>query len=139
MFKGRSRAARHFYLFSVMPADNTDTPVKLSTTLKLVPKSDYTPPWNGTVHAMYSTIDNVMSSATEAEIWTVFKSCQACVSIRMTLIKVGHPQPPTPIEVDNQCDKGIFTDTIKQKRSKCMDMLFFWVRDRINQGQFFIY
>ena len=80
-----------------------------------------------------------MSSATEAEIASVFKSCQVCVSIRTALIEMGHPQPPTPIEVDNQCDMGILTETTKQKRSKCTDVHFFWARDRINQGQFFIY
>ena len=99
--KGCSRAAEYFYLSSVMPSDNCDTPVKPSTNLKLVPNIDPPPPWNGAVHVVCSIIANVMSSATEAEIAAVFKSCQACVSIRTALIEMGHPQLPTPFEVDN--------------------------------------
>ena len=84
--KGRSRAAGYFYLSSVMPSDNCDTPVKPSANFKLAPNTDPPPPWNGAVHVMCSIIANVMSSATEAEIAAVFKSCQECVSIRTALI-----------------------------------------------------
>ena len=52
---------------------------------------------------------------------------------------MGHPRPATPIEVDNQCAVGILTDTVKQRRAKAMDMRFFWVKDRIRQGQFSLY
>jgi hypothetical protein len=51
---------------------------------------------------------------------------------------VGHPQPPTPIETDNNAAAGIANDSIKQKRSKAMDMRFCWMRDRARQGQFHI-
>ena len=80
-----------------------------------------------------------MSSATEAEIGAVLKNCQTCVTVRKALTEMGHPQPPTPAEVDNQCDVGIFAGTIKQKQSRCMDKRFFWVKDRTNQAQFYIY
>jgi hypothetical protein len=36
------------------------------------------------------------------------------------------------------CRIGIATDSIKQKRSKAIDMRFHWVRDRVRQGQFII-
>ncbi len=39
---------------------------------------------------------------------------------------------------DNTCAIGIATDSIKQKRSKSIDMRFHWVRDRVRQGQFII-
>ena len=52
---------------------------------------------------------------------------------------LGHPQPPTPIQVDNECAVGIVTDTVEQKHTKSMDMRFYWVRDRVKQGQFYIY
>jgi hypothetical protein len=51
---------------------------------------------------------------------------------------MGHPQPPTPIETDNNTAAGIANDSIKQKRSKAMDMRFCWMRDRVRQGQFHI-
>jgi hypothetical protein len=34
--------------------------------------------------------------------------------------------------------EGLATDTINAKRSKSMDVRFFWLRDRIQKSQFFI-
>ena len=31
---------------------------------------------------------------------------------------------------------GIVNRTIKQRRSNAIDMHFYWIRDRVNQGQF---
>ena len=52
---------------------------------------------------------------------------------------MGHPQPPTPMEVDNETAIGLLKITMKQKRSKASDMRFYWVRDRVKQNQFLIY
>jgi hypothetical protein len=40
---------------------------------------------------------------------------------------MGHPQPQTPVHRDNATAVGITTNTIKQQRSRSMDMQFFWV------------
>ena len=72
-----------------------------------------------------------MSSATEADIVADFTNYKECLVIRHVLTEMGHPQSPTPVEVDNQCVDGILTDTIKKRRSKAMDMRFFWMTDRI--------
>ena len=37
---------------------------------------------------------------------------------------MSHPQQPTPIQVDNSTAVGIANKSIKQKRSKAMDMRF---------------
>lgn len=37
-----------------------------------------------------------------------------CVTVRKALTEMGHPQPPTPAEVDNQCDVGILAGTINK-------------------------
>ena len=39
----------------------------------------------------------------------------------------------------NSRGSGIANDEVKQRRSKAMDMRFYWVRDRVRQGQFLIY
>ena len=52
---------------------------------------------------------------------------------------MGHSQPPNPVQVDNSTALGIATGTIKQPKSKAMDMRFYWIRDRKNQKQFNIY
>ena len=64
---------------------------------------------------------------------------QDAVSIRATLIEMGHPQPPTPLQVDNTTAQSFASGTMKQKRSKSIDMNFYWLQDRENQSQFKIY
>ena len=55
------------------------------------------------------------------------------------IIDLGHPQPATPMQTDNACAEGILNDTVKQKRSKAIDMRFYWLRDRVNQKMFNVY
>jgi hypothetical protein len=38
--------------------------------------------------------------------------------------------------MDNTVAIGIATDTINTRRSKSIDMRFYWLRDRVRQGQF---
>ena len=53
---------------------------------------------------------------------------------------MGHPQnEPTPIQTDNSTETGIANNTIKQRRSKAMDMIFHWVRDRTTHKQILVY
>ena len=52
---------------------------------------------------------------------------------------MGHPQPPTPYQVDNSTALGIATGTLKQRKFKETDMRLYWIRDRRNQDQFNIY
>ena len=52
---------------------------------------------------------------------------------------MGHPQPPTPMETDNSTAFGIVNESVKQKRSKAMDMRYYWIRDRVRQGQYHVY
>jgi hypothetical protein len=80
-----------------------------------------------------------MSSAAESEIGGIFVNCKEGTVIRTTLDEMDHPQPATPVAVDNTTAVGIANDTVKQSRSRAIDMRFYWVRDRINQGQFHVY
>lgn len=91
---------------------------------------------NGMVYALSSIIDVVVASAGEAEYGSAFKNAQQGAHIRDIAIAMGHKQPATPILCDNLFAIGLATDTIKQKRSKSIDMRFHWLRDRIRQGQF---
>ena len=84
-------------------------------------------------------LKEVLSSAAEAECAGLFHNAKEAVPERITLQELGHPQPPTPIVTDNSTASGIANDSVKQKRSKAMDMRFYWVRDRVRQGQFIVY
>jgi len=122
--EARSRAGGFFYL-----GDNTDDS-----------SPDAPPPTlNGAIHISSSIMNNVMASATEAEVGALFHNAQNGCTFRQCLLFLGHPQPATPIQTDNACTEGIINDTVKQKRSKAIDMRFYWVRDRVRQGQFRIY
>jgi hypothetical protein len=55
------------------------------------------------------------------------------------LEELGHPQPPTPLETDNITATGYSNGKIKQKRTKAIYMRFYWIKDRVKQGQFNVF
>ena len=126
--KARSRAAGYHYLSSRPPhpdkAPNPDDPP---------------PPSNGAISILCQIMREVLSSAAEAELAALFHNGKEACPIRITLEELGHPQPATPLQTDNSTASGISNDTVKQKRSKAIDMRFYWIRDRVRQGQFHIY
>jgi Reverse transcriptase (RNA-dependent DNA polymerase) len=92
---------------------------------------------NGPVHVESRIMRNVMASAAEAETGGLFINGQEGTHIRQILAELGHPQPgPTPITTDNSTADGFANDRTKIKRSKAMDMRFYWIKDRVGQGEF---
>eukprot|EP00980_Cylindrotheca_fusiformis_P029377 scaffold23458_cov114-Cylindrotheca_fusiformis.AAC.1 len=109
--KARSRVAGFHYLSDKMP-NPTDPNAK-------------PPPMNGAINVTCKVMKAVLSSAAEAELAGLFVNGKDSVPERITLEELGHPQGPTPIVTDNATAAGIANDSIKQKRSKSMDMRFF--------------
>jgi len=95
--------------------------------------------FNGAILVLARVIKNVMASAAEAELGALFSNALEVLPMRQCLKELGHPQPATPIKTDNSTAQGIINNTIKQKRSKAMDLRFYWLRDRTKQGHFHIY
>jgi hypothetical protein len=116
--KARSRAAGYFYL------GNKDNQL-----------------FNGPIYIYTKLILAVMSSAAEAECGGLYLNAKESVPMRNTSIELGHPQPPdgTPIRTNNSTADGIMNQTVKPKRSKSMDMQFWWLADRVEQNQFRIF
>jgi hypothetical protein len=56
-----------------------------------------------------------------------------------TLAAMGHLQPATPIQTDNARACGIVNKTFRQRRSRSMDLRFYWVRDHVDQDHFIVY
>ena len=75
----------------------------------------------------------------ETGVAATFYNAKEALPFRVTLTEMGHPQPPTSMEVYNETAIGFIKITMKQKRSKAIDMRFYWVRDRVNQNQFMVY
>ena len=66
----------------------------------------------------------VTASAAEAEISALFLNAQEEKLLRITLQELGHPQPPTPIHVDNTNAVVIVNKTMKRQWSRAMEMRF---------------
>jgi hypothetical protein len=94
---------------------------------------------NGATLIISKVLKHVMSSAADAEIGAVFINAKEGAVLRTTLEELGHKHPPTPMETDNITATGYINGTIKQKRTKAMDIRFYWVKDRVKQGQFNVY
>jgi hypothetical protein len=47
---------------------------------------------------------------------------------------IGTKQPATPLHTDNSTSFGNLNETMKQKRSKAMDMRYHWLTDRVRQN-----
>jgi hypothetical protein len=94
---------------------------------------------NGAILIISKVLKHVMSSAAEAEIGAVFINAKIGAVLRTTLAELGHKHPPTPMETDNTTATGYSNGTIKQKCTKAMDMRFYWIKDRVKQGQFNVY
>lgn len=65
--------------------------------------------FNGPIYILAKIIKNVMASAAEAEVASLFLNAQEAVQIRLTRIDMGHPQPPPPLRTDNTTAQGILT------------------------------
>jgi hypothetical protein len=91
---------------------------------------------NGSILKVAAVIKNAVASAAESEAGSCFHNAQSGAPLRVTLTELGHTQPPTPLQTDNSTAFGIVNETIKQKRSKAMDMQYHWLTDRVHQKRF---
>jgi hypothetical protein len=90
-----SNAGSYFFLGSV-PRDGT--PIQM----------------NGTVHITCSILILVAAVAAEAELGALFLCAQEAKVIHLVIEELDHPQPPTPIHIDNTTTVSIVNNTIKQ-------------------------
>ena len=93
---------------------------------------------NGSILTLSTLIPAVVASAAEAEYAALFLVGQETANLRYILADLGYPQQPTLILCDNACAVGLANNTVKQRRSKSIDMRFHWIRDRISQNQFIV-
>ena len=81
--------------------------------------------FNSPVHVVAKILKMITSSAMETEVAATFYNARDALPFRHTLLEMGHPQPPTPLEVDNETAIGILNSTMKQRHSKAIDMRFY--------------
>ena len=68
----------------------------------------------------------VTASVVEAEMGSLFLNTQETVKLQIALQELGNTQPPSPIHTDNTTATGMIRKTIKQQRSRAMNMHYFW-------------
>ena len=93
-------------------------------------------PPNGSIENVSTIIDVVCSNAMEAKAAAIFINAQKAVVTCHTLADLGYPQSETSIVSDNLVGVNILTGKLPPKRARSMDMRFYWIKDRIKQGQF---
>ena len=89
---------------------------------------------------MAEIIKAVMSSAAEAKLRALYINAREAVDIQNLLCKMGHPQPPMPMQTDNSMAEGIINTRVEPKQTKATGMRFHWLHDRCKaQNQFHFY
>ena len=101
-----------------------------------IPRDNEPIPLNGNIAITCAILKLVAASAAEAELGALFLNTQEAKVIRLILEELGHPQPPTPVHIDNSTAVGIVNNTIKRQRSRSMEMRYFWLLDQQAQKMF---
>ena len=83
-------------------------------------------PLNGAIQVISKSLQNVVSSAAEAEIGGIFIGGHQAVPIITALSELNHRQPAsgTRTSNDNFITKGFLTANLRQKLSKAFDMQY---------------
>jgi hypothetical protein len=68
---------------------------------------------NGAIHINCTILKLIAASTTKAELGALFLNAQKAKVLRLTPNELGHPQPPTPIHINNTTTVGIVNNTIK--------------------------
>jgi hypothetical protein len=93
------------------------------------------PPNNVAVSTILQTTKAVMSLVAEAKVGALVINCHEEVPARHVLKLLGHPQPPTPMQMDNTTALGVVNQYV-MKKIKLMDLKYHWLQCRISQKQF---
>jgi hypothetical protein len=115
--KAKSRVGGYFFL-----GNKTDSPKKHLA--------------NGPLLCHTAILKFVVSYVAEAKFGALFVNAKEGTITRTTLAEMGHSQEATELNTENTTSDSITNNTVHQKRSKAMDMRFYWVKDRVEQDQF---
>jgi hypothetical protein len=98
---------------------------------------DNKPIWlNGAFHVSTTILRFIVTSAAIAELGALYHNCQTGSIFWLTLAKMGHPQPKTPVHCNNATAVGIANNTIKRQRSWSMEMRYLWTCKKDAQGMY---
>jgi hypothetical protein len=80
-----------------------------------------------------------MASAAKSELAAFFVLARETIPHRQTLISMEWSQPKSLIQMDNSTAAGVTNKTVVPRRSKMMDMRFWWIHCCASHDQFRYY
>ena len=83
------------------------------------------PKLNGAIFVECKTLRHVFSLAAGTEVAGIFNNARLGIPITTLLHALHHPQPPTPIKLENSTVTGFIQDKIDQRHSKLWDMRYY--------------
>jgi hypothetical protein len=89
-----------------------------------LPQDGYPIKLNSAIHITCNILKLVAASAAETELGALFLNAQEAKVLCLNLNKLGHPQPPTPIYIDNTTIVGIVNNTIKKQCSHAIELRY---------------
>ena len=81
----------------------------------------------------------VIRSAAGAEVGGLYMNTLELSPMKTTVEELDHPQPATPLNTNNSTVDGNINKTIIQRQNKAMDKMFYWLQDRVEQGEFRVF
>jgi hypothetical protein len=99
-------------------------------------EDDPFPQFNGAILSIAQIIKLVMALAAKSELAALFITAGEMIPHCQTLIAMSWPQPKSPIQMDNSTAARVTNKTIVPRRSKMMDMRFWWLRCHASKDQF---
>ena len=89
---------------------------------------------NGPVLTISQIINTIMYLAPEADLSGLFICYKAMIPLKNTLVKMGWPQPPSPVQCDNSTATGVTNNTMVNNMLKSMDMPFLMIWAIVRTG-----
>jgi hypothetical protein len=87
---------------------------------------------NGPLICHKTVLKHVVSSVDEDEFGAVFVNAKEGTVTRTTIYEIGHKQDATELKTDNYTADIIINNTVHQKRSKAIKIIFYWVKGMLN-------
>ncbi len=117
--KARNRACGHFFMGWLLKNGN---PIKL----------------NSIFHVSATILRFVVASAAKAELGMFYQNFRTGIVFCQMLKAMGHPQPKTPVHCYNATAVavGIANNMVKHIHSQSIEMLFFWISDKVVQDMY---
>jgi hypothetical protein len=105
----------------------------------LLSENDPFPRFNRAILSIAQIIKFIMASVAELELAALFVMACEMIPHHQILIAMNWPQPKSPIQMNNSTAAGVTNKTIVPRRSKMMDMQFWWLSCCASQDQFGYY